>query len=82
MSENLAKFEFGRVDEADDPQSFVDYLDSVSRAMHQFKQLGDHAQDVQEGDAILDLGCGPGDDTRTARPARRRRWTRRRGRQQ
>ena len=64
MSENLARFEFGRVDEADDPQSFVDYLDSVSHAIQQFKHLGDQAQDVKEGDTILDLGCGPGDDTR------------------
>ena len=64
MSESLAKFEFGRVDEADDPQSFVDYLDSASRAVQQFNQLGDQAQDIREGDAILDLGCGPGDDTR------------------
>ena len=64
MPESLAKFEFDRVDEADDPKSFVDYLDSVSQTMQQFKQLGDQAQDVHKGDRILDLGCGPGDDTR------------------
>jgi SAM-dependent methyltransferase len=64
VPENLAKFEFGRVDEADDPKSFVDYLDSVSQAMQQFEQLSDQAQDIQEGDMILDLGCGPGEATR------------------
>jgi ubiquinone/menaquinone biosynthesis C-methylase UbiE len=64
MPENLAKFEFRRVDEAADPQSFVDYLDNVSLAMEQYKQLGDQTLAIEEGDSLLDLGCGTGDDTR------------------
>jgi SAM-dependent methyltransferase len=64
VSESFAKFEFGRVDEAADPKSFIDYLDTVGRAVEQFRRLGDQALVVREGQRILDVGCGTGDDTR------------------
>ncbi len=64
MPDNPSTFEFARVDEADDPSTFVSYLDSVSRALKPFKELAYRALDVSEGDVLLDVGCGPGDDAR------------------
>jgi SAM-dependent methyltransferase len=64
MPDNLSILDFARVDEADDPQRFVGYLDSVRRALQPFKTLAFDALALSHGDALLEVGCGTGDDTR------------------
>jgi ubiquinone/menaquinone biosynthesis C-methylase UbiE len=61
---NTSRLEFSRVDESSEPESFVDYLDSVTAAMQAYKQLAFRLQEVAEGDVLLDLGCGTGEDAR------------------
>jgi ubiquinone/menaquinone biosynthesis C-methylase UbiE len=58
---------FTNVDQTADPASFVHWLDRAS-AMEFFQALKRRTfalLDVQEGDTILDVGCGNGDDVRT-----------------
>jgi SAM-dependent methyltransferase len=57
-------FEFARVDDAVDPGHFVSYLDGVGRDLQAVKELPYRALDVSDGDVVLDVGCGPGDDVR------------------
>lgn len=61
---NASRLEFGRVDDTADPNSFVDYLDCVAEAMQAYKRVTFGLQEITEGDMLLDLGCGAGDDAR------------------
>jgi ubiquinone/menaquinone biosynthesis C-methylase UbiE len=61
---SASRLEFSRVDESADPQSFVDYLDGVTQATQAYKRLAFGLLEITEGDVLLDLGCGAGDDAR------------------
>src|ERR1700674_1371399 len=57
---------FGNVDAAHAPQSFVRYLDGFSaiQMAQAYKGRVSQLLQVGEGDAVLDVGCGTGDDAR------------------
>jgi ubiquinone/menaquinone biosynthesis C-methylase UbiE len=40
-----------------------DYLEQVAEHMLDFKQLSYRHMEIEAGDWVLDLGCGPGVDT-------------------
>src|SRR4051812_16620897 len=56
--------DFRDVDRAPDPQAFVRFLDGLrpSAAFRAYKNQTFSALELQPGDAVLDVGCGPGDD--------------------
>jgi ubiquinone/menaquinone biosynthesis C-methylase UbiE len=56
---------FASVDESLDPDSLRAYLDGVRAvpAVLAAKQMSLHLLDIKPGDRVLDIGCGPGDDT-------------------
>lgn len=64
MRETLSAFDF--VDKTPTPQFFVGYLDAFNAAewVQTYKQQAFHLLDVREGDHILDVGCGTGEDVR------------------
>lgn len=55
---------WGEVDNSTKPQSYVDYLRTVSAldAVQRFKQSSLQLMDVDPGDSVLDVGCGRGDE--------------------
>jgi len=64
MEDLGARINFARVDNSDNPDSFVSYLDTTT-GMDFFKVLKSGTYDllsVREGARILDVGCGTGDD--------------------
>ncbi len=54
---------FGNVD-AGDPRSFIDYLDLATAELKELKRFSYGLLELQPGAAVLDLGCGTGDDAR------------------
>jgi ubiquinone/menaquinone biosynthesis C-methylase UbiE len=57
---------FDCVDQARDPQFLVNWLDAASamESARKWKQQTFALLDIKEGDQVLDVGCGPGDDVR------------------
>jgi ubiquinone/menaquinone biosynthesis C-methylase UbiE len=55
---------FTRVDRTEDPDFFVRFMDEAQKpgAIQASKQLMLERGAVSPGDAVLDIGCGPGDD--------------------
>ena len=55
---------WGKVDRAADPRAFVDYLDAVSglETIQRSKQQTFDLLELREGDRLLDVGCGTGED--------------------
>jgi SAM-dependent methyltransferase len=58
--------DFTRVDGEADPDAFVNYVDAVSSvaSAQEYKRLTFQLLDVKEGDRVLDVGCGTGEDAR------------------
>ncbi len=56
--------EFADVDRSADPAAFVRYLDGTNAVdvARDYKQLTFALLEVQDGDRVLDLGCGTGED--------------------
>ncbi len=54
--------EFSDVDAAADPTRLVSYLDHVAGQVRDLKRRGYGLLDLKPGDAVLDVGCGPGTD--------------------
>ncbi len=55
---------FSAVDEAADPISLVRYLDRMSGHLGEAKRRIQEQLEVVEGNLVLDVGCGTGDDAR------------------
>lgn len=64
MEQEASGFDFARVDETGHAQSFVEYLDTVAAATREYKRVTLELQQAHEGDTLLELGCGTGDDAR------------------
>ncbi|MEZ4521370.1 MAG: methyltransferase domain-containing protein [Thermomicrobiales bacterium] len=56
--------EMANVDGSDDPRARVDYLDQVTKLAGDYKRVTYQMIDLKPGDAVLDVGCGAGDDVR------------------
>jgi len=54
--------QFSNVDSAADASPFVTYLDRVAERARDFKRAGYNLLELKPGDAVLDVGCGPGTD--------------------
>src|SRR5215467_6933979 len=59
-------FEFKDVDGSQDPAALLAYLDltTAQRSVQQYKQWSYALMDLRPGFAVLDVGCGTGDDVR------------------
>lgn len=59
-----AIYEFAAVDQATDPNSLVEYLETATSlgAIQRYKQESYAAMQASLGQRILDVGCGTGDD--------------------
>jgi ubiquinone/menaquinone biosynthesis C-methylase UbiE len=55
---------FSAVDDAADPSSLVGYLDRMSGHLGEVKRRIQEQLEVHEGQVVLDVGCGTGDDVR------------------
>ena len=55
---------FTNVDAGESPQEMVDYLDQVTRLALEGKRAGYARLELTPGMAVLDVGCGTGDDVR------------------
>ncbi|HEX6404518.1 MAG TPA: methyltransferase domain-containing protein [Pseudonocardiaceae bacterium] len=55
---------FAAVDDAADPISLVHYLDRMSGLLDEVKRRIQQQLEVGEGQFVLDVGCGTGDDAR------------------
>lgn len=66
MTTDFIANQWGSVDRAADPSRFVRYLDTVGslKTMQCIKQRTYDLLDIEEGDQLLDVGCGTGDDVR------------------
>ena len=66
MATDFMAVQWGAVDRASDPRDFVRYLDTVSEleTIRCIKQRTFDLLGVREGDRLLDVGCGTGEDVR------------------
>jgi ubiquinone/menaquinone biosynthesis C-methylase UbiE len=64
--QELPSASFRHVDRATDPQNLVSYLDEVRglEGAHAYKRQSFAVMGVKSGHAVLDVGCGAGDDLR------------------
>jgi SAM-dependent methyltransferase len=56
--------QFSDVDASGKPKEMIAYLDDVTRYIADAKRASLAALDLKPGDAVLDVGCGVGDDVR------------------
>ena len=65
MGANSNVSRFDSVDEQRDPESFIKFVDRVNRIpmVLQLEEEATRELHLSPGDNVLDLGCGPGDDT-------------------
>jgi ubiquinone/menaquinone biosynthesis C-methylase UbiE len=66
MDDHLQKSGFASVDRASEPETLVDYLNVVSSldGVRSYKRQAFTLLELREGDYVLDVGCGTGDDLR------------------
>jgi len=66
MSAGIPGAEWAAIDRSSDPAGYVRYLDTVSglTAAQAYKRQIVAQLDIHEGDQVLDVGCGNGDDAR------------------
>jgi ubiquinone/menaquinone biosynthesis C-methylase UbiE len=66
LTEKSVATEFGSVDRAARPETFVKYLDTVTglEAAQAYKQRSYDLLRLKPGHQVLDVGCGTGDDVR------------------
>ena len=66
MNDFKARTGFKDIDNADDPEMFVEYLDKVSStdAALMYKPRSYDLLETRKGHSILDIGCGTGEDVR------------------
>src|ERR1700694_4537807 len=64
--QELPSASFKNVDQTADPHDLVSYLDQVTglEAAQAYKRQSFALMGVQPGHAVLDVGCGAGDDLR------------------
>jgi len=65
--EQLIRSGFSRVDQTDDPNYYVRYLDTTTALefLQKLKQQTYQEMGARSGARLLDVGCGTGDDVRT-----------------
>ncbi len=63
-SPDLSGEAFGNVDAGPDPKHWIAYLDLVSAQLSELKSFSYGLLGLKPGAAVLDLGCGTGDDAR------------------
>src|ERR1700688_690717 len=56
--------QFGNVDATENSDSFISFLDRATAILRQSKEIGYEMLGLREGQHVLDVGCGPGDDAR------------------
>src|SRR5262245_24112212 len=64
MTTEFLATQWGAIDQATEPHSFIRYLDAVSalETIQRIKQRTYDLLQVQQGHQLLDVGCGVGDD--------------------
>ena len=56
--------QFGNVDATENADSFISFLDRATAILRPSKESGYEMLRLREGQHVLDVGCGPGDDAR------------------
>jgi ubiquinone/menaquinone biosynthesis C-methylase UbiE len=56
--------QFGNVDATENADSFISFLDKATAILRQSKESGYEMLGLRDGQHVLDVGCGPGDDAR------------------
>lgn len=58
----LVAAQFSNVDSSTDPAGFVRYLDDTAERLRERKRTSYALLELEPGDAVLDVGCGPASD--------------------